>query len=76
MAGKRQKREERNRQRRIERLEDEITSLESEIAALEAELLRPEVYGDYAAARETNDAIERAKAELDRLYEEWESLMS
>jgi ATP-binding cassette subfamily F protein 3 len=76
MEDKRQKREERNRQRRIERLEDEIARLESDIAALEAELLRPEVYGDYTVARETNDAIERAKAELDRLYEEWESLMS
>ncbi|MFC3771440.1 ribosomal protection-like ABC-F family protein [Paenibacillus sp. GCM10012303] len=75
-AEKQQKREERGRQRKIEQLELAISTLETETAALEAALLEPDVYNDYVAVQTVNAELETKKAELDKLYAEWEELSS
>lgn len=73
-ADKQAKREERNRQRRVEQLETLIAELEDSITALEHELTLPEVYQDYAAIQERQTVIDRHKTELSAAYEEWETL--
>ncbi|PYI52917.1 ABC-F family ATP-binding cassette domain-containing protein [Paenibacillus flagellatus] len=75
-AEKQQKREERNRQRKLEQVEQAISALETETAALEAELIKPEIFNDYVAVQKVNADIERKKAELETLYEQWEELSS
>ncbi|MEF3304512.1 ABC-F family ATP-binding cassette domain-containing protein [Paenibacillus sp. GYB003] len=75
-AEKQLKREERGRQRKIEQLEQAIEAAEGEIAALEADLLNPDVYNDYVAVQKVNADLESKKAELDRLYADWERLSS
>lgn len=72
--GKQAKREERNRQRRIQQLEEQIMILEDEIASLEAELALPEIYQDYLALQERQTSIESKKSELTATYAEWEQL--
>ncbi|WP_438444839.1 ABC-F family ATP-binding cassette domain-containing protein [Gorillibacterium sp. sgz5001074] len=74
-ADKQAKREERNRQRRLEQLEQDIARLEGEIAALEEELTRPEVYQDYVLVQEKNEAIDKRKLELEQAYAAWEGMM-
>jgi ATP-binding cassette subfamily F protein 3 len=73
---KRAKQEERNRQRRIEKLEQNIARLEAEIAEFEERLALPEIYQDYEKVQEINDEIEERKAALGRDYEEWETLLA
>ncbi|WP_058301427.1 ABC-F family ATP-binding cassette domain-containing protein [Gorillibacterium timonense] len=73
---KQAKREERSRQRRIEQLEKEIARLEEELAVLEEELTQPEVYNDYLLVQEKNEAIDTRKAELEKVYAEWEELLT
>jgi len=74
-ADKQAKREERNRQRRLEQLEELISKLEEDIASLEHELTLPEVYQDYTAIQERQTAIDEYKDQLSACYEEWEQLM-
>ncbi|CAM2980394.1 ABC-F family ATP-binding cassette domain-containing protein [Paenibacillus sediminis] len=73
-AEKQAKREERNRLRKVEQLEEQIAKLESEISALEEELTLPEVYQDYVAVQERQTSIDQKKAELAAAYEAWEAL--
>ncbi|WP_138494713.1 ABC-F family ATP-binding cassette domain-containing protein [Paenibacillus pinistramenti] len=73
-ADKQAKREERNRQRRMEQLETAIADLEEQIGTLEAELTLPEVYQDYMAVQERQTAIDKYKADLADAYAEWEQL--
>jgi ATP-binding cassette subfamily F protein 3 len=75
-AEKKFKRDERNRQRRVERLEKEIAGLEENIARLERQLAEPDVYNDYVKVQEINEKLEAERAALERCYEEWESLIS
>jgi ATP-binding cassette, subfamily F, member 3 len=75
-AEKQAKREERNRQRKLEQLELDIARLEEECAALEAELADPAVYNDYVLVQEKSAAAESKKAELQQCYEEWEALLA
>lgn len=75
-ADKQAKREERSRQRRIEQLEADISRLETEIAGLESELASPEVYNDYLLVQEKNEAIDSRRAELEKVYAEWEELLA
>lgn len=72
---KQSKREERNRQRRMEQLEKDIAAAEEHIAAAEERLADPAVYNDYVAVQELQADIERRKAQLSAWYEEWESLL-
>ena len=73
-ADKQAKREERNRQRRQEALEEEIAKLESEITALEEQMALPEVYQDYMKLQELQQSLEDHKSQLAKAYEEWETL--
>lgn len=68
------KRRERQRQRRLEEIEATIQQREADIRKWEEELCLPEVYSDHVQAKERNDLIEQAKAELEQLYEEWSEL--
>jgi len=74
-AEKQNKREERNRQRRIEQLEADIAAAESEIAAMEERLTDPAVYNDYVAVQEIQAEIDTRKTQLTAWYAEWETLM-
>lgn len=73
-ADKQAKREERNRQRRIEQLEADIASLEEQIAELEQKLADPEVYNDYVLVQEHTEKLEQTKVKLQASYAEWETL--
>lgn len=72
---KQAKQEERNKQRRIEQLEQGIAKLEAEISALEEDLGRPDVFNNYVLVQEKNTAIEERKTALQQYYEEWETLL-
>ncbi|OZB96008.1 ABC-F family ATP-binding cassette domain-containing protein [Paenibacillus sp. XY044] len=73
-ADKQAKREERNRQRRLAALEEQIQSLEEEISGLDAEMAKPEVYQDYVALQEHQQQQEEKKSLLETIYAEWETL--
>ncbi|CAG7648906.1 putative ABC transporter ATP-binding protein YbiT [Paenibacillus solanacearum] len=73
-AGKQARREERNRQRKLEQLEQRIAQLEEETGAIEAELALPEVYNNYVLVQEKNALLEAKKTELADCYEQWEQL--
>ncbi|MBC8081311.1 MAG: ATP-binding cassette domain-containing protein [Gorillibacterium sp.] len=74
-ADKQAKREDRNRQRRLEQLERDIAQYEADIAALEEQLASPEVFNDYVLVLEKSTGLEKAKQELENVYAEWETLM-
>jgi ATP-binding cassette, subfamily F, member 3 len=74
-ADKQAKRDERNRQRKIEQLEASIAELESALEALEAELTLPEVFNDYMRVQEIQASIDAKRAELATVYEQWEALI-
>ncbi|HEY2493150.1 MAG TPA: ABC-F family ATP-binding cassette domain-containing protein [Paenibacillus sp.] len=73
-ADKQLKREERNRQRRLVVLEEDIQLLEGEISDLEAEMALPEIFQDYMALQERQQQVEMRKHKLEQVYEEWEML--
>ncbi|WP_068615194.1 ABC-F family ATP-binding cassette domain-containing protein [Paenibacillus tuaregi] len=75
-ADKQAKREERNRQRRIDQLEQLIANHEDSISELEAELALPEVYQDYMAVQERQAKIDGLKNQLAAAYTEWEQLLA
>lgn len=68
------KRRERQRQRRIDEIEDTISKLEASIATWEEELCLPEIYTDHQQVKDRNDCISNARADLERLFEEWGEL--
>jgi len=69
--GKEAKRQERQRLRRLEEIEETIRQREEQIVKWEEELCLPEVYSDHLQVKERNDAIQQAREELEKLYEEW-----
>jgi ATP-binding cassette subfamily F protein 3 len=73
-ADKQAKREERNRQRKQEALEQQIAKLETEITELEAQMALPEIYQDYMKLQELQESAEDHKLQLAKAYEEWEEL--
>ncbi len=73
-ADKQAKREERNRQRRIAALEEQIQQLESDIAELDGEMAKPEVYQDYMALQKSQQDQEAKKQQLEEVFTEWEAL--
>ncbi|MFY0545923.1 ABC-F family ATP-binding cassette domain-containing protein [Brevibacillus sp. H7] len=72
--GKEAKRQERQRLRRLEEIEETIKRREEEIATWEEELCLPEVYSDHLQVKERNDLIRQAREELEKLYDEWSVL--
>lgn len=73
-AEKQAKREERNRQRRLESLEEQIADIESKIEEQQAEMAKPEIYQDYMKLQEIQQSIETWKNKLSEVYAEWEEL--
>ena len=74
-TSKRIRREERARQRQLERVEADIERLEREIAELEAEMASPAVYADYKALQEKERALAERRGMLEQAYRQWEELM-
>ncbi|MBM7565170.1 ribosomal protection-like ABC-F family protein [Paenibacillus sacheonensis] len=75
-ADKQAKRDERNRQRKQEQLENDIARLEGEISSLEQRLTDPEVYNDYVLVGTIQSDIDTRKAELQAVYDAWEELLA
>ncbi|KIL48336.1 ABC-F family ATP-binding cassette domain-containing protein [Jeotgalibacillus campisalis] len=71
---KEQKKKERQKRRRLDEIEIQITELESQIEDNENILCDPDIFQDHEKVMECNEAIERAKAVMDGLMEEWASL--
>jgi len=63
-----------NRRREIEKAEDRIEQAEQALAALEEELAAPDAWATAEATGRNNERLERAKAEVARLYERLEQL--
>jgi ATP-binding cassette subfamily F protein 3 len=70
------KREERQRQRRLEQLELTITALENEVSSIETQLADPIIYNNYVTVQQLQANIEEIKTQLAQYYEEWETLLA
>ncbi|MCC3359619.1 ATP-binding cassette domain-containing protein [Bacillus sp. REN16] len=68
------KKQERQRKRRIEEIELEISSLEEKNEENEQLLCDPEVYQNHEEVQRINEENEKNSAKLEALMEEWESL--
>ncbi|MCQ6562683.1 ABC-F family ATP-binding cassette domain-containing protein [Paenibacillus mendelii] len=75
-ADKQAKRDERNRQRKLEQLEQDISQLEGEIATLEEQLTDPDVYNDYVRIQSIQAEIDTLKKELQSSYSTWEEMLA
>ena len=64
----------RERRQKVRKLEDGIAEIETAIASLEGRMAVPGFYDDANAAADVVATHESLKGELDRLYQEWESL--
>lgn len=73
-ADKQAKREERNKQRKLEQIEQSIATFESEITELENRMSAPDVLHDYMLLRDLQQQMERSRVALDQAYAEWETL--
>ncbi|MBQ9314532.1 MAG: ABC-F family ATP-binding cassette domain-containing protein [Clostridia bacterium] len=67
---------ERKRKNRLSKNEQEIADLEGRIQQLSDELLKDENATNYEKAMQITNEIEDNKKQLEKLYEEWESLYS
>jgi ATP-binding cassette, subfamily F, member 3 len=65
---------ERQRKRRIQEIEDEIALLESKISENEEILCDPSIYQDHEKVQAINEEINKDKALLEELMNEWEAL--
>ncbi len=65
---------ERKRQNDIKKTENRIEELEQLLASLDEEMEKPEVATDVAKLTEISNKQEKAKEELEALYEQWEVL--
>ncbi|MFD0960884.1 ABC-F family ATP-binding cassette domain-containing protein [Paenibacillus chungangensis] len=74
-ANKQAKQAERSRQRKLEKLENDIARLEEQIAELEQQLTEPEVFNDYVRIGEIQANIDERKKALEEAYEQWEQHM-
>ena len=64
----------RARKAQFRTLEARIDSLEKEAAALEAELNKGEIWADHVKGAAAQAEMDAKKAELEELYEQWETL--
>ncbi len=74
MEEKERKKLERQRMRKIEELEQNISKLEEAIEELEAQLCLPEVYTDYERASEVTATKQNLQEQLEKHMGEWEKL--
>ncbi|TSB44934.1 ABC-F family ATP-binding cassette domain-containing protein [Alkalicoccobacillus porphyridii] len=70
------KKQERQRLRRIDAIEDEMAEVEQAINQLEAELCLPEVYADHLRATGIQEELVTSNQKLEALMEEWETLQT
>ncbi|MFS0787869.1 ABC-F family ATP-binding cassette domain-containing protein [Shouchella sp. 1P09AA] len=68
------KRLERQKERRLLSIEEQIESLELENQELETQMLEPDVYSDHVKAKDIQDQLASNGKKMDALMEEWESL--
>ncbi len=73
-ADKQAKREERNRLRKLEQLEEQIAELEQSATAIEEKMADPTVSQDYVKLKELQIELDNTRIALDECYTEWESL--
>ncbi len=73
-AEKQAKRDERNRQRKLEQCEQQIAELEEEHGALELRMAEPDVFQNYVKVQELEEKMTTIKNKLQELYEDWEAL--
>ncbi len=66
--------EKRRRERKIEALEELITTLEDEISDLEQKMCSEEYISDYEKLSELSESAAEKKEKLAAAYEEWEEL--
>lgn len=71
---KEQKKIERQRQRRIQEIENELAALEDQNEEHNEKLADPAVYQDYEKVQEMNALIDGNKSKIETLMEEWELL--
>ncbi|MGH9461206.1 MAG: ABC-F family ATP-binding cassette domain-containing protein [Vicinamibacteria bacterium] len=64
----------REHRKKIQRLEESISETEIAVASLEGRMAVPGFYDDPAASAEVVATHQSLKGELDRLYQEWETL--
>ncbi|MHA7967504.1 ribosomal protection-like ABC-F family protein [Paenibacillus sp. CAU 1782] len=74
-AEKQARRDERNKQRKLEQLEGEIAALEENIAVLEEKLADPAIFNDYIKIQEIQAEADSLRVKLAASYEQWEQLM-
>lgn len=67
-------REQRKKQRLINKLEEEIEQLEIRIASLEEQMAQPDVFQDHEKSLALMKEVDMEKAKLDELMEEWTTL--
>ena len=67
--------EDAKRQTRIKQIEKQIAELEAEEESLNSQLALPEVTANFALLSEKCNRLEEIKAQTDRLYEEYETLI-
>ncbi|MFV2049051.1 ATP-binding cassette domain-containing protein [Metabacillus litoralis] len=65
---------ERQKQRRIEEIENEISELEEKVEGNEALLCDPDVYQDHEKVQKINEENEQIHSKLEGLMAEWEQL--
>ncbi|MBJ6360211.1 ABC-F family ATP-binding cassette domain-containing protein [Paenibacillus sp. GCM10012307] len=73
---KQAKKDQRQKQRKLEQLEQNIAELESEITALETQLTEPDVYNNYVLVQQLQAELDQKKSELGAHYEAWEELLA
>jgi ATP-binding cassette subfamily F protein 3 len=72
---KEERAEDARRRTRIKKIEEEISALEEEDEELNAALATPEVAGNFALLTEKCTRLDEIKTLLDKLYEEYETLI-
>ncbi|UII56230.1 ABC-F family ATP-binding cassette domain-containing protein [Cytobacillus spongiae] len=65
---------ERQRKRRLEEIETSIQAIEEKIEEYEQQLCDPDVFKDHEKVQAINQENEKAKADLERLMDEWAEL--
>lgn len=64
----------RNLQRKIEKIEHDLTIIEEEMAAAEIKMTEPEILNNHVKLNELNQQIEQGQEKQLQLMEEWEEL--
>lgn len=73
--GKEERAQETKKRLRIKRIEEEISALETEDAAINEELSLPQVSSNFELLTQKCVRLEEIKTQLDKLYEEYETLI-